>query len=196
MDDTSHMMHDARQKVMNAVRSLRLALRLNQTDFGRRLGKSLPTIQRWETVLPPSGEALVQLMKLALVNKQVDMAEVFEHAISEELGHQVPRFEILPDEQPVIEAIISIWRIPGYEKEREQVERIIRPVTARHANSDATAAALFGLTNEVRRRITAGESDDDIVRGLAAWQPAIVKMLAENLRELDRLSAASRKGEK
>lgn len=74
---------------------------------------------------------------------------------------------------------------------------VCRSIKARHAHSDASAAANFALHNEVRRRIASGESDDEIARALPASQRDTARMLAANLRELDRPGEdASRKVKK
>ena len=78
-------------EIMAAVRSLRTALRLTQTDFGRLLGKSLPTIQRWETLRPPRGRALAQLYDVARRQDESDLecrnaSKVFYGALAEEMG--------------------------------------------------------------------------------------------------------------
>jgi transcriptional regulator with XRE-family HTH domain len=82
------------QMVMDAVRSLRTALGMTQTDFGGALGKSLPTIQRWETLRPPRGAALMDLYHLAGRNQDpkkpdarlVEIAGIFKKALSAEFG--------------------------------------------------------------------------------------------------------------
>lgn len=71
---------------MNAVRSLRNALELSQTDFGIKLGKSLPTIQRWETLRPPTGEALVAIATLAEEKGHEQLKKVFLDALVAEMG--------------------------------------------------------------------------------------------------------------
>jgi transcriptional regulator with XRE-family HTH domain len=75
------MMHDARRKVMSAIRDLRTALGLSQTEFGRRLNRSLPTIQRWETLRPPNSKALAELQQLATESKQPELAKLFHAAL-------------------------------------------------------------------------------------------------------------------
>jgi DNA-binding transcriptional regulator YiaG len=53
------------KQIMNSVRAMRTETGLSQSDFGRLLGKSLPTIQRWETIRPPRGRALAELLDLS-----------------------------------------------------------------------------------------------------------------------------------
>jgi transcriptional regulator with XRE-family HTH domain len=184
-------------KVIEAVKALRLALGDTQHRFANRMKTAIRTIARWETIRPPSGGTLIQLAKVAGTAGRVDLVEVFLAAISEEIGYFVPRFEILPDEHQDFDALVAILRSSGYQKQREEWQRISRPIKERHVNSDARAATLFGLSNEVRRRLSAGESDDEIVHGLPAWQPDMVRTFAANQRELDRLGEhTSRKGKK
>ena len=77
------LMHDARQKIMDAVKALRGTLGLTQTEFGGRVGKSLPTIQRWEGLRPPTGDALLQLQNLANTHRLYELAAVFRDAFSQ-----------------------------------------------------------------------------------------------------------------
>jgi len=82
------MTYDTRQKLMASIRSLRTALKLTQTEFGKLFGKSLPTIQRWETLRPPGGWALIRLLDLAkrhAADPQCDaLAKVFRDALASE----------------------------------------------------------------------------------------------------------------
>ena len=66
---------------MHAVRELRTALGLSQTEFGRLLGKSLPTVQRWETLRPPDGKALALLEQLATDRNHPELARPFHDAL-------------------------------------------------------------------------------------------------------------------
>jgi len=74
------------EAVMAAVRSLRTALGMTQTDFGRALEKSLPTIQRWETLRPPRGAALANLYRTAVANDLDEIAQTFSRALMLELA--------------------------------------------------------------------------------------------------------------
>ncbi len=79
-------------EVRAAAKKLRSLLGKTQAEFARDIGKSIPTVQRYEGLVPPAGEALVQFMKLADVHGLLDLAAIFQRAISKELGHQIPRF--------------------------------------------------------------------------------------------------------
>ncbi len=177
-----------------AVKKLRLLLGKTQADFAREIGKSIPTVQRYEGLVPPAGEALVQFMKLADAHGHLDLAAIFQRAISKELGHQIPRFsfsedstfEILPGERIEFEALASILRSAEFEEERQEWRRISDPVKASGAKGDAKAAATFALRAEIRRRVSAGEPDNEIVSKLSAWPHQMILMLAYEERQLDR----------
>lgn len=133
IDDTSRLMHESRQKLMESVRGLRKTLDLSQTDFGIRLGKSLPTIQRWENTRPPAGTALAQLERLAADNGLEDLAAEFRAALASELGDWdtsefqsigiEPRTEI---EKLWVAAVLAVLRNPQYADERAKLIRLLR----------------------------------------------------------------------
>ncbi|MBS1830568.1 MAG: hypothetical protein JST93_35025 [Acidobacteria bacterium] len=60
---------------------------LTQTEFGRLLGKSLNTIQRYETLVAPKGRALAELAALASRHGRKELELLFTGALNEELGH-------------------------------------------------------------------------------------------------------------
>src|ERR1039457_7538452 len=73
-----------------AVRGLRIALAKTQTEFGALLGKSLPTIQRYELLVPPKGKVLFTLESLAREKRFDEYAQTFRDAIRDELGVELP----------------------------------------------------------------------------------------------------------
>ena len=81
-------MSSEKTAVMDAVRRLREALGLTQTELARRIRRGMSTVQRWEQLTPPKGEALVRLMELAAENNQLELAELFRDALSRELGYK------------------------------------------------------------------------------------------------------------
>jgi transcriptional regulator with XRE-family HTH domain len=134
------------QEIMDSVRSLRTALNLSQTDFGRLLAKSLPTIQRWETLRPPRGRALAQLFDLAKQHygKPGDTFDkagaIFHAALAEEMGGiPIPRVfsldtvtwpELQPqtsEEQRRVAALLAAMRDPAGEKAIEKIDRLLKP---------------------------------------------------------------------
>jgi hypothetical protein len=73
-----------------AVRGFRLALAKTQTEFGALIGKSLPTIQRYELLVPPKGKILFTLESLAREKRFDEYAQTFRDAIRDELGVELP----------------------------------------------------------------------------------------------------------
>lgn len=74
------------EEIRAAVRNLRDSLELTQTQFAQELGMSLPTIQRWEGVVPPAGEALVALAQLAERYGKGDLHNLFLATFAKEAG--------------------------------------------------------------------------------------------------------------
>ena len=74
------------QIVMDTVRQTRRAMGLTQSDFAIRLGKSLATVVRYETLRPPKGRTLVKLHEIAETAGLAEFAEVFKAALAQELG--------------------------------------------------------------------------------------------------------------
>jgi transcriptional regulator with XRE-family HTH domain len=109
------MMHqhdvDVKTKLMGAVRELRTALGLSQTEFGLRLGKSLPTIQRWETLRPPDGEALADLERLANDEKHPELAKPFSAALKDVPGHTVFDLDVRPRDRREAFYLATLLRV-------------------------------------------------------------------------------------
>src|SRR5580698_6000449 len=98
---------------MESVRKLREVLDLTQPQLAARLDCGMSTVQRWEQVVPPRGIALVQLMKLSDAHGLTDLAQVFQAAISEELGYPVRRLspripEVPPEQEGEVAALLAI----------------------------------------------------------------------------------------
>jgi transcriptional regulator with XRE-family HTH domain len=77
------------EKVRNGVKQLRTILGLTQTELGMKIGRSLATIQRFESLVAPKGEALVQLMKLAADAGAPHLVLLFQSSLAVELGHEI-----------------------------------------------------------------------------------------------------------
>jgi transcriptional regulator with XRE-family HTH domain len=87
-----------------AVRGLRLALGKTQTEFGALIEKSLPTIQRYESVVPPRGKVLLKLERLARGNCFDEHAQSFREALRADLGLDLP--DIAATSHPVPKGIL------------------------------------------------------------------------------------------
>lgn len=85
------------------MRQLRLSIKgpngnpLSQTEFGRLIGKSLNTIQRYESLVAPKGAALIDLRELAKEHGQGYLAQVFDEAATSEIGQSVRSSRIAAD---------------------------------------------------------------------------------------------------
>jgi transcriptional regulator with XRE-family HTH domain len=160
-------------ELMKATRQLRTAMGLTQTAFAQRVGKTLPTIQRYETLAQPRGEVLVKLMKLADEHGHADLAELFQDALSTELGYRVPRLaaaksiEVLPGEEADFDALRTILRGGKfYAGTLEEWRKISQPVKERNVGKDYRAIRDSALVLEVWRRVGEGQSDHDIALAL------------------------------
>ena|ERR1017187_6471241 len=83
-----------------AVRGLRLALGKTQTEFGDLIGKSLPTVQRYESLVPPKGKILLRLERLARDTRFDEYAQTFREALRADLGMDLPDMPASPVEIP------------------------------------------------------------------------------------------------
>jgi transcriptional regulator with XRE-family HTH domain len=72
-----------------AIKELRTRLGITQTEFARKIDKTLNTVARYENQLKPGIEALVVCGSLALRSGFEDLAEVFRGAIIETLGSEI-----------------------------------------------------------------------------------------------------------
>ena len=74
-----------KQSVREAVAELRKRLDVDQTKFAELLGKSYPMARRYETEVPPHGEALAPFALLAEENGFEDLAALFREALIQDL---------------------------------------------------------------------------------------------------------------
>lgn len=74
-----------------ATKDLRVRLNLTQAAFGDKIGKTVPTILRYETQVSPKGQALIPYAELAITNKFFDLAEIFRTAILKDNGPALER---------------------------------------------------------------------------------------------------------
>jgi hypothetical protein len=72
------------KNIMKAIVDLREHLKMSQTTFAINvLGKTLPTQQRYERVVPPPAPELAALVAVARQAGRIDLAEVFKQAAIE-----------------------------------------------------------------------------------------------------------------
>ncbi|HYI92078.1 MAG TPA: hypothetical protein VEX68_00910 [Bryobacteraceae bacterium] len=80
------------EEIRSAVKSLRLSIKneegdsISQTEFGRLIDKSLNTVQRYESLMPPRGAVLMRLAQLARARDREDLATIFFRALEDQLG--------------------------------------------------------------------------------------------------------------
>jgi transcriptional regulator with XRE-family HTH domain len=72
-----------------AAKELRRRLGLSQSTFGRRIGRTLNTVLRYESQIEPRGEALLPYAALAIQCGCTDLAEIFRDAIIEDFGRDL-----------------------------------------------------------------------------------------------------------
>lgn len=136
----------SREILRAAVKNLRLSIKsptgepLTQTEFGRLLGKSLNTIQRYETLMPPKGRALAELAALANRHDRKELELLFTSALSEELGQPYLQESVEATERVfqrtkvmldyVLKLDIPVESRKVLEAMREETEEDIRKVRA------------------------------------------------------------------
>ncbi len=64
---------------------------LSQTAFGRRIGRTLNTVLRYESQMAPGGEALIPYAILAIECQFDDLADIFRTALISDLGADIER---------------------------------------------------------------------------------------------------------
>ena len=78
-------------KLRSAVRQLRKATGLDQTNFAAKIGKSFQMVRKYETETPPRGAALAALVLLAGELGLDDLARLFRKTMVADLGPEVIR---------------------------------------------------------------------------------------------------------
>lgn len=73
------------QKLQNAIKLLRKRIDMTQSELAAAVGKSLGTVQRYETTVPPKGLAWVPLIHIAEDFKFEDLADLFRSQLLPEL---------------------------------------------------------------------------------------------------------------
>jgi transcriptional regulator with XRE-family HTH domain len=185
----------SRSKLSLSVIELRKALGETQQEFAARLDTAITTIARYETSRTPSGEVLVQFMTLALAHGKDDLAELFRAALSDQLGYEVPLPQLgkvglppVPGEEREIEHLRLILRgapigfDPRLEEMRKRWYKLRQPIAAKDAKRTLEMTVITGLFNEIRKRISRGESDETITAALNPHNLEIVKKIAHSIR--------------
>jgi len=131
-----------KETIRQAVAELRRRLEVDQTAFARMLGKSYPMARRYETDVPPQGEALAPFALLAIERGYQDLATVFRDALIQDmpevakvlsdssLPHQ--RLDIPRSMLPVVEWILELFARRGT-PEQEVLKDTLRMLTAQRS---------------------------------------------------------------
>ncbi|MCC6301779.1 MAG: helix-turn-helix domain-containing protein [Gammaproteobacteria bacterium] len=188
------------QRLMEAVRELRQALRLTQTQFGGLLGRTLSTVQRYEGSVPPrSPQSLAEFALLARQHGRPDIAEVFAARLIEDLGASVVEViaqAVMPASGAVpapakedFDIRFNGTEIDGGEitpEERREVERLLRIVRS----------AKPGLPEAIHHNMVQFEDADRLWRAAEGAADATAAPAGEpgGVGEADRLLAAARTG--
>jgi transcriptional regulator with XRE-family HTH domain len=76
--------------LIKATKELRERLGITQQEFAHKLGLAISSVTNYERVREPTGRSLAQLMQLADEHGHADLAKVFNKALSDELGLELP----------------------------------------------------------------------------------------------------------
>lgn len=83
-------------KTADPVRRLRDALGLNQADFGRRIGRSIQSVQNYERGTPVPGEVLQRMAALAQQEGMAETGQLPRQAAPSAPGVKVKRRVVIP----------------------------------------------------------------------------------------------------
>ena len=123
-----------------AAKELRIRLGISQTVFGRRIGRTLNTVLRYESQIEPRGDALLPYATLAIQYGYTDLAAIFRDAIIEDLGRdlesvmswqhdQTDRMHIPSDMRPLVEAFLEFMSAknlqPAEELARNSLKQLL-----------------------------------------------------------------------
>ena len=174
----------SRDELRRATKDFRLSIRdedgnpISQTEFGRLLGKSLNTVQRYETLVPPTGKVLAKLARLAGERQQTAFAEIFAKALADEIG---PLYEpTLIHERKELVA----------QSEREWLFMSIAQILARDPEFVDLWPQFISLTKPIQDRLRlSGETESKMSAGL-------IRALDKAMRRMNERNDNSKADEK
>jgi transcriptional regulator with XRE-family HTH domain len=124
-----------------AAKELRRRLGLSQSAFGRRIGRTLNTVLRYESQIEPRGEALLPYAALSIYCNYWDLAEVFRSAllndfgadlelvVSWKQGEAASGMHIPQDMRPLVEAFLEFMSAkstqPAEELARNSLKQLL-----------------------------------------------------------------------
>jgi transcriptional regulator with XRE-family HTH domain len=180
-----------RDKVATAVRQLRAALGDTQQSFAHRLKASIRTIAHYESDRPPRGRALAELAKIATAHGHQAQAEIFRHALAEELGNFDPKRLILnPEphndvERLWVSTLLEVLRRDQYSHLIPEIAKLLRGPAKRFVG--VFLSRKLGTKSErvkVVRQLEEGRSIQDIADQLKI-HPEIVEAIATSYRVVE-----------
>lgn len=160
-----------RGDLSSAVVRLRKALGDTQQAFASRLGTAITTVARYETIRPPRGNALVQFTQLAKSKGELELAKVFEDALSEEFGGPVRVERPEPDYHHSLpwDEIEMFDKIGSSQKPEDQEiftkwKLMTKPHRMERARKDYERLRIAGIASKLESLLEAGKSDEDIIK--------------------------------
>ena len=124
-----------------AAKELRHRLGLSQSAFGRRIGRTLNTVLRYESQIEPRGEALLPYAALSIHCNYGDLAEVFRSALLKDFGADLElvvswrrgetasAMHIPQDMRPLVEAFLEFMSAtntqPAEELARNSLKQLL-----------------------------------------------------------------------
>jgi transcriptional regulator with XRE-family HTH domain len=124
-----------------AAKELRRRLGLSQSAFGRRIGRTLNTVLRYESQIEPRGEALLPYAALSIHCNYWDLAEVFRSALFKDFcadlelvvswkrGETASGMHVPQDMRPLVEAFLEFMSAkntqPAEELARNSLKQLL-----------------------------------------------------------------------
>ena len=169
-----------------AVRSLRLALKKTQTEFGALIGKTLPTVQRYENLVPPKGSVLTRLANVAHENGLEDYARLFRLALAAEMGQQlggpakvIPTIEFRNDEERLwAAATLLSMRLPEFAEQAKEAKKALRTAYKLVKTRIDQGQSQVDQVIEFGRLATAGKSASEIANAMKIPESLVTADLA------------------
>jgi DNA-binding CsgD family transcriptional regulator/DNA-binding transcriptional regulator YiaG len=171
--------------VARTVKSLRLALGDTQQSFAHRTGLSISTAVRYETSKPPRGKALVQMEQLARENGIAVLADIFNAALSLELGFKAPRLgRSKASPRPGTEEDHSILAMvlahpDWFPRQAKAWARLRMEFIRTEADLDGGVVVLTAIEDEIARLTASGKSIEEIAAEIG-HDPEHVRWLKDN----------------
>jgi AcrR family transcriptional regulator len=178
-------------EIGEAVRELRRKLVETHADFAARAGFSPRTLTRHERGDIPE-EALSRYWEIARAHSLTELAECFSREFEATTGAPPAGSDSLTrvlqrGEADVVDAFLDVLRGPANAPDREKLLAILKPHIERMQRSSASATAIIAAVVAIKKRVAAGDSDEQILAAFPLFNPEFIRTTAANERELGRL---------